>query len=133
VDEIARGIFSLLNGQPPAPISMPPGPRFLYWAILLTPLLQLVGIASRWRYWRSRGVGQNLLTVVLYIAVPLLWLFVLPSVLEAPIWSGMRININHTELAYGLLASAVLGIGWSIVYTAMYIRTQRIGSGLPQR
>jgi CubicO group peptidase (beta-lactamase class C family) len=133
VDDIARGIFRLLNGQPPAPISLPPGPRFLYWAVLLTPLLQIVGIAAGWRHWRKRSVGQILLTVVLYVAIPTLWLFVLPSVLEAPIWSGARININHTELAYALLASAVLGMGWSVIYAAMQIRTQRSGSGLRQR
>jgi hypothetical protein len=122
---IAKGAFSLLNGEPPAPVSWPFGPCFLYWAVLLTPLLQIIGVAAGWRHWRNRGLGQILSIVVLYVAIPLLWLFVIPSVMKAPIWSGLDVNISHPELAYGLLASAILGIGWSAIYTAMNLRTQR--------
>jgi CubicO group peptidase (beta-lactamase class C family) len=123
--EIAKGIFSLLNGKPAASVSLPFGPRFLYWAVLLTPLLQIIGIVAGWRHWRNRGIGQIAFTAVLYVAIPLLWLFVIPSVMKAPIWSGARVNINHPELAYGLLASAALGIGWSVIYVAMNLRARR--------
>jgi CubicO group peptidase (beta-lactamase class C family) len=125
VDDMARGIFSLLNGKLPAPVSLPPGPRFLYWAVLLTPLLQIVGIVASWRYWRNRRIGQIVLTGVLYLAIPLLWLFVIPSVMEVPIWSVVRVSINHPELAYGLLASTVLGFGWSVIYAAMNLGKPR--------
>ena len=125
VDDMARGVLSFLNGKPPAPVSLPAGPRFLYWAVLLTPLLQIVGIVVSWRHWRNRRVGQIVLTVVLYLAIPLLWLFVIPSVMEVPIWSVVRVSINHPELAYAVVVAATLGIGWSVVYAVMNLGSRR--------
>jgi hypothetical protein len=50
VDQIAVGILSQLTGRPPAPVSPPSfGPRFLYWAIAVKPLLQILGILIVWR------------------------------------------------------------------------------------
>jgi CubicO group peptidase (beta-lactamase class C family) len=130
VDGIAGGIFNLLNGKPPAPVSLPIKVRFLYWAVMLTPLLMILGIAFSWRYWRNKGAGHILLVVLLYGGVALLWLIVVPQLNEAPIWSGIR--ISHPELAYALLASAVLGFGWSAIFTAMNLMARRSKKDFPQ-
>jgi CubicO group peptidase (beta-lactamase class C family) len=125
VNQTAVGLVSLLNGKPAAPVSVPFRLRFLYWAILLAPLLMILGIAYSWRRWRNKGVGHILLIVLLYGGVALLWLFVVPRLIGAPILSVIRIQINHPELAYALTAGAALGIGWSVIYTAMTLRTRR--------
>jgi hypothetical protein len=123
VEGIAGGVFNLWNSKPPAPVSLPIHVGFLYWAAMLTPLLMILGIAYSWRRWRNKGVGHILLVVFWYGGVALLWLIVVPQLTEAPIWSGIR--ISHPELAYALLASAVLGFGWSVIYAAMYMRARR--------
>ena len=123
VDEIAKGVAGMLNGKPPAPVSLPFLSRFLYWTIMLTPLLQILGIVYSWRYWRNKGAGHILLTVVLYGTVALLWLFGVPPMLGSPIWPA--IWFVYPELAYGLIAGATLGIGWSVIYTAMNLRMRR--------
>ena len=84
----------------------------------------ILGIAYSWRHWRNKGVGHILLMVLLYGGVALLWLIVVPQLTEAPISSGIR--IVHPELAYAVLASAVLGIGWSVIYTAMNLMSAEI-------
>lgn len=115
--------FAFAELQPPAPIFLPFLSRFLYWAILLTPLLQIIGIAYGWRNWRNKGVGHILLTVIPYGAVALLWLFVVPPLITSPIWPG--IWFFFPELAYGLIAGAALGISWSVIYTGLYLRGRR--------
>jgi len=131
VDGIAGGIFNLLNGKSPAPVSLPIHVRFLYWAVLLTPLLMIVGIAFSWRRWRNKGVAHILLVVLLYGGVALLWLIVVPQLTKSAILTANR--INHPELAYSVLASAVLGFGWSMVYTAKSLRMQRANLDFPSR
>ncbi len=124
VDEVTIGILNMLNGKPSTPVSLPFFSRFLYWAVLLTPLLQIIGIAYSWRYWRNKGVGHILLVVVLYGGVALIWLFGVPQVIASPILPGIR--NSFPELAYGLIAGATLGIGWSVIYTAMSLRARRL-------
>jgi len=123
VDAIAGGIFYLLNGKAPGVVSLPANVRFLYWAVMLTPILMILGIAYSWRYLRNKGLGSALLVALLYGGVALLWLFVVPLVTESSIWTGNR--VSHPELAYAVLASAVLGFGWSVVYTAISLRMRR--------
>jgi hypothetical protein len=123
VDAVAGGIFYLLNGKAPSAVSLPSNVRFLYWAVMLTPILMSLGIAYSWRFWRNKGVGRLLLVVLLYAGFALLWLFVVPLVTESAIWTGIR--VNHPELAYAVVASAVLGFGWSIIYTVMNLRMRR--------
>jgi hypothetical protein len=117
--ELALNIFNLLNGKPAAPVSDSFGPMFLYWAIVLTPFLMLLGIALTWRYWRGKSVLHTLLVVLLFGGTALLWLIVMHNLMQSPIWSGFRVNIASPELAYSLLASTVLGFGWSVVYPVM--------------
>ena len=123
VDEIAKGVVSLLNGKPPVAVALPISNRFLYWTVLLMPLLQIVGIAYSWRYWRNKGVGHIIFTMILYSSSALLCLFGVPVMLGHTIWSGIR--FAWPDLAYGLIAGAVLGIGWSVIYTAMSLKARR--------
>ncbi|MBI5033962.1 MAG: beta-lactamase family protein [Chloroflexi bacterium] len=123
VDNVAIGVLNMLNGKSPSPVSLPFPSRFLYWTILLTPLLMIMGIAYSWRHWRNKGVGHILLTVVLYGGVALFWLFGIPQVITSPILPG--IWFFYPELACGLIAGATLGIGWSVIYTVMNLRARR--------
>jgi len=116
VDGIAGGVFNLLNGKPAAPVSVPIHVRFLYWAVMLTPLLMILGIAYSWRRWRNKGVGYILLMALLYGGVALLWLIVVPQLTESP-FSSLR--FIDPELAYAVLASAVLGFGWSVIFSGV--------------
>lgn len=131
VDAIALGVLSLLNGQAPAPVSVPWRLPFLYWAIMLAPLLMILGIAISWRYWRNKGVGHILVVVLLYSGVALLWLIVVPQLTNGFLWSGMR--VNHPELFYDLMAGVILGFGWSVIYTGMVLRARRSKQGTPRR
>lgn len=123
VDNIALSVLNMLNGKPPTPVSLPFHLRFLYWTILLMPLLQIIGIAYAWRYWRNKGVGRVIVTVALYGGVALFWLFGIPQVITFPILPG--IWFYFPELAYSLIAGATLGIGWSVIYTAMNLRMRK--------
>jgi len=123
VDAIASGIFYLLNGKSPSAVSLPVHVRFLYWAVMLTPILMLLGIAYSWRFRHNKGVGRLLLVVLLYGGVALLWLLVVPLVNESALWTGIR--VIHPELAYSVITSAVLGFGWSLVFTGISLRMRR--------
>ena len=123
VDNVAIGVLNMLNGKPSTPVSLPFPSRFLYWTILLTPLLMIMGIAFSWRHRQIKGVGHIIMTVVLYGGVALFWLFGIPKVIGSPIWPG--IWFYFPELAYGLIVGATLGIGWSVVYTAMSLMMRR--------
>ena len=121
IPSVALGVINILNGESPAPIpSAPFGPRFLYWAIPLILLLQILGIVFGWRS-RQRIRGRSvLLTVVLNLGAILLLFglsqlipFLLPSML-----------VFFPEVGYGLIAVATLGIGWSVIYTVMYLRAR---------
>ena len=128
VDGIAMGVFSLLNGKVPAPFSLPGKSRFLYWAILLTPLLMILGMVYSWRYWRNKGIAHILLIVLLYSGVALIWLFAVPRLTNSPIWSGLL--VIHPEVAYSLIVGVMLGIGWSVSYTVMNLRSRRMNAAM---
>jgi hypothetical protein len=91
----------------------------------------ILGIAYVWRYWRNKGVGYILLTVIPYGTIALLWLFGVPLLIGSPIWSVTR--VNYPELAYGWIAGVILGLGWSVIFTVMNLRARRSEQGLPQR
>jgi CubicO group peptidase (beta-lactamase class C family) len=120
VDDVAKSILSMLNGKMPAPVSLPIAMRILYWTILLMPFLQMAGILYGWRN-RGRVKGWRVWAVViLYIAIGIGFLqipipFPIPSMI-----------VFYPELAYGLIATAVLGIGWSLVYAGLYLRNRRM-------
>jgi CubicO group peptidase (beta-lactamase class C family) len=123
IDELSQQIASMLVGKSPAPVSVPLHVRFLYWTLLLTPLVQFIGIAYGWRHLRNKRIGRLLLTVVLYAGVALLWLFGVPQLTGIPIWPDL--HRGYPEMFYGLSMGVVLGFGWSVIYTTMSLRRWR--------
>lgn len=139
VDDIAKGVFSLLNDQPPAASSMALTFRIVYWLVLLMPLLLMIGIARGWWRWRRgdlaaiRGkphgrrkqVWRIFLMVIPNLAVALFFLFGLPRLTGLP-FSAFR--ILYPDLGYALMTSTAIGIVWSGVYTALGLQ-KRIEAG----
>ena len=121
--EVAKGVLGILNGKASTPVTLPFNLRFLYWTIVLMPLLQIFGIAYSWRYWRNKGIGHILVIVILYGTVAFLLLLGVPQLTGLPIWSGMR--VSYPDLGYGVILGGTLGIGWSVVYTAMNLKARR--------
>jgi hypothetical protein len=119
--QVSVGLFSLLNGKSPAPISVPFMNRFLYWAILLTPLLQVLGILLVWRKRQSIRGWRVFLIVILNLAVVFI-LLGFSQLIPFPLASML---VFFPELGYSLIAITILGIGWSVAYTVMYLRMRR--------
>jgi CubicO group peptidase (beta-lactamase class C family) len=119
IAQVALGVNSLLNGRPAAPIVKPPFYfRFLYWAILLTPLLQILGIVIVWRKRQSIKGWVVILVVILNLAVVFLF-FSLAQLIPFPLSSML---VFFPDLGYGLIAIAAIGIGWSVIYTVINLR-----------
>ena len=121
VDGIAVGVFFLLNGKTPTPVALPFSSRILYWSILLTPLLQVLGIVLVWRKRQSAKGWGVLLTVGLNLAV-VAFLFGFAQLIPFPFPSLL---VFFPDVGYGLVVVATLGIGWSVNYTAMNLRMRR--------
>ncbi|MDH4334515.1 MAG: beta-lactamase family protein [Chloroflexota bacterium] len=122
VDGIAQGVLSLLHGGPaPEPISAPFMNRFLYWAIVLTPFIQILGIVLGWRRRMRRGRWTLILTVALNL-VAVFSLFGLAQLIPFPFPSLVAV---YPELGYGLIAVATLALGWSVIFSAMRLLTRR--------
>ncbi len=122
VDGIAQGVLSLLHGgAPPESISAPFTNRLLYWAIVLTPFIQILGIVVGWRRRMRRGRRTLILTVALNLGA-VVSLFGLAQLIPFPFPSLVAV---YPELGYGLIAVATLGIGWSVIYTAMRLQARR--------
>lgn len=133
VDDIAKGVLSLLNDQPPPASSMAQLFRIVYWVILLTPLLLLIGIARGWWHWkrgdfaaignqphgRRKQMWRIFLMAIPNLAVALFFLFGLPRLTGLP-FSAFR--ILYPDLGYALMASIAIGIVWSAVYTALVLQ-----------
>jgi len=120
VDRIALGIYNILNDKPAEPVSMPFIMHFLYWSILLVPVLQILGIAFVWRKREQMKIWGVVLTVILNLAVALSLLGYAQS--EMPLRSLLVVN---PELGYVAIAVATLGVGWSVIYTTMSLRMRR--------
>lgn len=140
VDDIAKGVLSLLNNQPPPESSMAQLFRIVYWVILLMPLLLLIGIARGWWCWkrgdfatignqphgRRKQVWRILLMAVPNLAVALFLMFGLPRLAGLPI-SAFR--ILYPDLGYALMASIASGIVWSIVYPLLALQKHEASRG----
>jgi hypothetical protein len=120
VDDTAVSVFMMLNGKAAARVSLPIGLRLQYWALLLTPLLQILGILLVWRNRQRIKSWGAILVVVLNLAVVLLLFRVSLQIITLP-----SMLVYYPELGYGLIALAVLGIGWSVIYAAMNLLTRR--------
>jgi len=120
VDRIALGVFNMLNDKPADPVSVPFMMHFLYWSILFVPLLQILGIIFVWRKRQHMKVWGVVLTVILNLAVAIFLVGYAQS--EMPLRSLLVFN---PELGYIALAAATIGIGWSVIYTAMNLMMRR--------
>jgi len=124
--QVSLGVFRLLNGNSAAPIVSPPFYfRFLYWAILLTPFLQILLIVIGWLKRQSIKLWGVILTVALNVGAILL-LFGLSQLIPFSLPSML---VFFPELGYGLIAIALLGVGWSTIYTLMYVHARRSKNG----
>lgn len=135
VDDIAKGVLSLLNDQPPPASSMAQRLRIAYWVILLMPLLLLIGIARGWWCWkrgdfaalgnqprgRRKQVWRILLMVIPNLAVALFNMFALPRLTGLP-FSASR--ILYPDLGYALMASIAIGLVWSAVYSLLVLQNR---------
>ncbi len=119
VDGIARGILNILNGKPAEAASVDINMGIIHWAVVLTPLLQILGIVLVWRNRKSAGKWRVVLTVILNLAVVILLGFQLQM-------SGAISNLFllTPDLGYSVIAVVVLGIG-SVIYTAMNLMMRR--------
>lgn len=116
VDHIAQGVMDLLNQKQPIPVSLPFMFHFLYWGVLLTPLMQIIGIVRGLLHFQAGVISQPwqvTLTVVVNLTIAFLFLFKIPGLIPFPLSS---LRVFYPELGYGLIGSAVLGFGWSIAY-----------------
>lgn len=132
VDDIAKGVLRLLNHQPPPASSLALLLRAFYWAVLLTPLLLLIGIGrGGWRWRRGDFVGlanqpharRKQLWRILWMAIPnlavaLFFMFGIPRLSGLPL-SAFR--ILYPDIAYALMAGMAIGIMWSAAYTALVL------------
>jgi len=121
VYEIAKDVVSLLNDKAPVPFSLPISSRFRYWVFLLTPLLQILGIALVCRKRQSIKGWGVILTVVLNIAI-VAFLFGLAQLIPFPFPSLL---VFYPDVGYGLIAVATLGVGWSVIYTVISLMRRR--------
>jgi hypothetical protein len=117
IDQIAAGVFNILNGVPAQPTAAPFLAVFLYWLSLLTPLLMLLGIVFILPRFDSINGWKAVIIVAVYLGLVLL-LFQLS--LQIITLSSML--VFYPEIGYVLIATAVIGIGWSVVCAVMYLR-----------
>jgi len=136
IDDIAKGVLSLLQGQAPATTSTTRILfRLFYWAILFAPELLLIGVARgawRWRRGDFAGLAQQpharrkqlwciLLMVLPNLAAVLFFLFGVPQISGLPLTA---FRILYPDVAYALLAGIAIGIVWSGVYPALVLLPQ---------
>jgi len=121
VEQISLGIYNILNDKPVETVSVSLMMRFLYWSIVVVPAMQILGIAFVWRKREQMKTWGVVLTVILNFAVAL-FLFGYAQ-MEMPLRSLLVVN---PELGYIAIAVAVIGIGWSAIYTAVYLRKRSV-------
>jgi len=121
VDQIAANIFFMGNGKPPTPVSLPFMMMFLHWSILLTPMLQIIGIFLVWRK-RQDIKGWGVLLIVVLNLVVVFGMLGFSQLIPFPLHSMV---VFFPDIGYGLIAIVALGIGWSVIYIAMYLRRRR--------
>ena len=120
VDELSLMIVNnMIFDTSLKPIALPLGLRFQYWGVLLTPLLQILGMVFVWRKRQGMKAWGVVLSVVLNLAV----VFVLYKVTLIIITLPSMIEF-YPDLGYGLVAIAILGITASIGSTLIYIKNR---------
>jgi len=114
VDEICKNILQLLNQRRlPHPVKLQGQMRAVYWGILLTPLLLLLGVGfGVWQIYVS-GLHHPILwavTAFLYLGIAGVSLLKLPGLIPLSLPSMRAL---YPELAAGLFMSGMIGICWS--------------------
>lgn len=115
VDEIAKIVIGILNGKAPISVIPPIGMRLMYWSILLTPVLLS---------WRNRHyiTGRRvILTVILNVSVVIVMLGISRNI-PFPLSSML---VFYPELGYAMIITSIVGIGWSIIYSALYLEARK--------
>ena len=116
LDDIAKGALNLRDEKQPAPITLPFMFQFLYWSVLLTPLLQGAWVIST--LINGQPVGwQAIIAVVLNLAVAIFFLFGVPGMVPFPLSS---LVVFYPEIGYGLIAGALLGFGSTLIRIVSY-------------
>jgi len=120
VDQVALGIYGLLNGKDGVPVSVPFISQLGYWGILSIPLFQILGIALVLWKRNHMKAWAVILTVVLNITT--VFILLGPAQNRMPVTS---LVVFYPELGYISMIAIALGIGWSVICTAMYLVRQR--------
>ena len=132
---IAYGVAGLLIGEEPTATSSSRSLWVVYGVVLGILLIQVAGIVRstrtirRWRTVPSRR-PTGALRIALRVGLPLLvswtWALIvlvgLPRIIRAPL---PAVLMGLPDLAYPLLASAVLAFGWGLARVIWAIRTLR--------
>jgi len=111
VDVICQNVLRLLNHDAkPDPVRLPSRMRVLYWGILLTPLLLLLGVGvGAWQIYFN-GLHHPILwslTALIYLGIAGLSLLCLPGLIPLSL-PAMR--AFYPELAAGIFMSGMIGI-----------------------
>ena len=120
---MTKAVVDLLHGKTPESVRLFFSWKFLYWVIWLAPLVMILGIWHSRRWWRDGNTRHILIVVLLYGGIAALWLFSVSPMILGPLWSAGR-NLKP-DLTYALLLGEILGIGWSVIYTALFLIRQR--------
>jgi hypothetical protein len=138
-DEIAKGVLNLVLDQPPpTPSILRAIIKGVYWIVLLTPLLEILGIGwgvrqlLRWRKrvaagevrWGWLRLGWGALGPILpNLLVALLFLWGLPQYTGLPMTGIVRLI---PDFGAALMMGGLLAIGWSIARTLWLWLTLRM-------
>jgi hypothetical protein len=138
-DEIAKGVLNLVLDQPPpTPSILRAIIKGVYWIVLLTPLLEILGIGwgvrqlLRWRKrvaagevrWGWLRLGWGALGPILpNLLVALLFLWGLPQYTGLPMTGIVRLIPGFGA---ALMMGGLLAIGWSIARTLWLWLTLRM-------
>ena len=120
VDRIGIGVFNILNGNAPAAVAVPFLTHLTYWSILLSPAFQILGILLAWRKRQGMKVWGLVLTVTLNLAFVIFLLKMSQN--QMPLSS---LRVIFPEITWVAMAATVLGIGWSVIFTLMYLMRRR--------
>ncbi|MGE5378938.1 MAG: serine hydrolase domain-containing protein [Bacteroidota bacterium] len=136
---IARGVVSLIAGRTPPPAASGAGAYVFHGALAVIVLVQLAGMSYSIRYirrWQKgerlpRGTIRRLAVIALPLVVNLLWaglvFFEVPNLLMP--YDLMKLLVP--ALAYTLILSGLVALGWSMVRTAMMVQAFRNERGVP--
>jgi CubicO group peptidase (beta-lactamase class C family) len=112
IDQIAAGLVNILNEKSAQPVAASLITVFLYWLTLLTPLLMILGILLIRRGFDRINGWKVVIIVAVYLGLVLLLFQLSLQIITLP-----SMLVFYPEIGYALIATAIIGIGWSIYYT----------------